>query len=127
MNLQMMLDKVPCRAFPTTLKGTDRAWFRKLSSGTIAKFEQLSESFVYHFIGGQCHKKPTGHPLNIRPVEGESLRQYIDRFNKELLQVDEAEDQVILTTIQAGLLLGYFLFSINKTPPKTVIELLHNT
>ena len=33
-----------------------------------------------------------GHILNIRQAEGESLRQYVDRFNKEVLQVDEAED-----------------------------------
>ena len=41
------------------------------------------------------------------------------------MQVDEAEDQVILTTFQAGLLLGDFFFSITKSPPKIVMELLH--
>ena len=46
-------------------------------------------------------------------------------FNKELLQVDEAKDQVILTTFQAGLLLGDFFFSITKSPPKIVAILLH--
>ena len=40
-------------------------------------FEQLSKGFVYHFIGGQIHKKPTGHILNIQQVEGEPLRQYV--------------------------------------------------
>ena len=39
-----------------------------------------------------------------------------------MLQVDEAEDQVILTTFQVGLLLGDFFFSINKSPLKTVAE-----
>ena len=66
--------------------------------GTIADFEQLIKGFVHHFIGGQRHKKPTGNLLNIQQAKGESLRQYVTRFNKELLQVDEAEDQVILTT-----------------------------
>ena len=46
------------------------------------------------------------------------------RFNKELLQVDEVEDQVILTTSQAGLLPGDFFFSITKSPPKMVVEFL---
>jgi len=41
-----------------------------------------------------------------------------------LLQVDEIEDQVILATFQAGLLPGDFFFSITKSPPKTVAELL---
>ena len=47
------------------------------------------------------------------------------RFKKELLQVDEAKDQVILMTFQARLLLGDFFFSITKSSPKTVAELLH--
>ena len=62
--------------------------------------------FFVSLGGGQRHKKPTGHLLNIQQVERESLRQYITQFNKELLQVDEVEDQVILTTFQAELLLG---------------------
>ena len=41
-----------------------------------------------------------------------------------MLQVDEPEDQVILTTFQAGLLLGHFFFSITISPPKIVEELL---
>ena len=113
-----------CRAFPTTLKGAARVWFSKIPLGTIANFEQLSKGFVRHFIGGQRHKKPTGHLLNIQQAKRESLRQYVTRFNKELLQVDEVEDQVILTTFQAGLLPGDFFFSITKSPTKTVLELL---
>ena len=53
--------------------------------GTIADFEQLSKGFVRYFIGGQRHKKLTGHLLNIQQAEGESLRQHVTRFNKELL------------------------------------------
>ena len=81
-----------CKAFPTILKGTARVWFFKIPLGTIVDFEQLSKGFVRHFIGGQRHKKSTGHLLNIQQVEGESLRQYVTQFNKELLQVDEVED-----------------------------------
>ena len=74
MLLQMTPDKVMCRAFLTTLKGAARVWFSKIPSGTIADFEQLSKGFVRHFIGGQRHKKPTGHLLNIQQAKGESLR-----------------------------------------------------
>ena len=96
MHLHMTPDEVMCRAFPITLKGATIVWFSKIPPTTIANFEQLSKGLVRHFIGGQRHKKPTRHLLNIRQVEGELLRQYATRFNKELLQVDEAEDQVIL-------------------------------
>ena len=39
MLLQMTPNEVMCRAFPTTLKGTARVWFKKIASGTIADFE----------------------------------------------------------------------------------------
>ena len=121
----MTPNEVMCKAFPTTLNGAARVWFSKIPLGTIADFEQLSKSFVHHFIGGQRHKKPTSHLLNIQQAEGESRRQYDTRFNKELLQVDEAKDQVILTTLQVGLMLEDFFFSIIKNPLKIVAELLH--
>ena len=124
MLLQMTLDKGICRAFPTTLKGVTRVWFSKIPLETIADFEQLSKGFVRHFIRGQRHKKPTSHLLNNQQAKGESLRQYVIQFNRELLQVDEAEDQFILTTFQAGLLPKDFFFSITKSPPKIVTELL---
>ena len=65
MLLQMTPNEVMCKAFPTTLKGVAKVWFSKIPLGTIADFEQLSKGFVRHFIGGQKHRKPTGHLLNI--------------------------------------------------------------
>ena len=81
----MTPDEVTCRAFPTIMKGVARVWFSKIPPGTIVDFEQLSKGFVRHFIGGQRHKNPTGHLLNIQQAEGESLRQYVTQFNKQLL------------------------------------------
>ena len=39
MLLQMTLDEVMYRAFPTTLKGAARVWFSKIPLGTIVDFE----------------------------------------------------------------------------------------
>ena len=41
-----------------------------------------------------------------------------------MLQVDEVKDQVILTTFQTGLVPRDFFFSITKSLPKTVADLL---
>ena len=74
MLFQMTPNEVMCRAFQSTLKWVVRVWFSKIPLETIANFEQLSKGFVCHFIGGQRHKKLTGHLLNIQQTEGESLR-----------------------------------------------------
>ena len=77
-------------------------WFSKLAQSSIDDFEQLSNSFVRHFVGGQQQKRPADHLLTIKHEEGESLRSYVKRFNREVLEVDEAEDKVQLITFKAG-------------------------
>ena len=61
LNLQQTSNKVICRSFPATLKRAARVWFSKLLASSVANFEQLSDSFVCHFIGGSFTK---GQPLS---------------------------------------------------------------
>ena len=56
--------------------------------------------------------------------EGETLRENVKRFNKVVLEIDEADDQVIMMTYQAGLNNPDLIFSQGKTPPTTMIDLL---
>ena len=39
----------------------------------------------------------------VKQDEGELLRSYVKRFNREVLEVDKVEDKVQLTTFKAGL------------------------
>ena len=52
MHLQGVPDEIMCRAFPTTLKGSARFWFRKIPPNFVSSFEELSKLFVNNFIGG---------------------------------------------------------------------------
>ena len=46
------------------------------------------------------------------------------RFNKAILEIDEADDQVIMTTFQAGLNNPDPIFSLGKMPPTSMTDLL---
>lgn len=52
------------------------------------------------------------------------MRSYMKRFNKEVLEVDEAEDKVQLTMFKAGLKLKYFMVSLAKSPPGSMAKML---
>ena len=52
----------------------------------------------------------------------EALRGYVN--NKAVLKIDEVDDQVIVTTFQAGLNNPDLVFSLGKTPPTTMTDLL---
>ncbi|XP_059663887.1 uncharacterized protein LOC132309612 [Cornus florida] len=124
MHLYVMPDEIMCRAFPTTLKGSIRVWFNKLKPGTIETFEELSKHFVGHFIAGQKHRRSATYLLTVKQQKGESLQDYISRFNTEMLQVEEADDNVALAAFMGGLQTSRFLFSLSEEPPTNMAELL---
>ncbi|XP_030929478.1 uncharacterized protein LOC115955491 [Quercus lobata] len=120
LGLQQPPDEILCRSFPTTLKGATREWFNKLP--TLSIDEQLSNSFVRHFVSGQLPKRTTDHLLTIKQGEKEPLRSYVTRFTRGILEVDETEVQ--LTTFKAGLKSRDFVAFLAKNPPKTMAEAL---
>ena len=81
MHLQVVLDEIICKAFPTTLK--------RATSNTISTFKELSGHFVMHFISGQRYKRSSMSLLNIKQWDNESLRSYVTHINKEALLIDE--------------------------------------
>ena len=52
------------------------------------------------------------------------MRSYVTRFTQEILEVDEADDKVQLTTFKAGLKFREFVVSLAKNPPKTMAKML---
>ena len=66
LSLQQPPDEILCCSFLTTLKGATREWFTKLPTSSVDSFEQLSNAFLRHFIGGQRPKRPADHLLTIR-------------------------------------------------------------
>ncbi|XP_065621870.1 uncharacterized protein LOC136064263 [Quercus suber] len=123
LGLQQPPDEILCRSFPTTLKGAAREWFTTLPTSSIDTFEQLSNAFLRHFIGGQRPKRTADHLLTIRQGEKETLRSYVKCFTRETLEVDEADDMVQLTTFKAGLKSKELVTSLAKNPPKTMAEM----
>ena len=72
LSLQQPPDEILCRSFPTTLKGAAREWFTKLPTSSINNFEQLGNSFLRHFVGGQHSRRPIDHLLTITQGENET-------------------------------------------------------
>ena len=124
LGLQQHPNEILCRSFPTTLKGATKEWFTKLPTSSIDNFEQLSSSFVRHFVGRQRPKRTVDHLLTIKQDEKETLRSYVTRFTRGMLEVDESDDKVQLTTCKAGLKSRDFLVSLAKNPPKTMAKAL---
>ena len=66
MHLQGVANEIMCRAFPTTLKGAARIWFKRLTPNSVSTFKELSAQFTVHFIGGHRYKKSTTCLMSIK-------------------------------------------------------------
>ena len=60
----------------------------------------------------------------MKQQEGETLREYVKRFNKVVLEINKANDHVRMTTFQAGLNNPDLVFSLGKIPPTTMTDLM---
>ena len=124
LGLQQLPDVILCHSFPTTLKEATQEWFNKLLTSSINNFKQLSSSFVRHFVDRQRPKRTADHLLNIKQGEKETLRSYVTHFTRGMLETDETDDKVQLTTFKARLKSRDFVAYLAKNPPKTMTKVL---
>ncbi|GKV01453.1 hypothetical protein SLEP1_g14004 [Rubroshorea leprosula] len=57
--------------------------------------------------------------MQVNQKEGESLRDYMQRFNKATLDIDNVPDTICLSALLHGLKRGRFLDDLLENPPKT--------
>uniref|UniRef100_A0A2N9H3X0 Reverse transcriptase/retrotransposon-derived protein RNase H-like domain-containing protein n=1 Tax=Fagus sylvatica TaxID=28930 RepID=A0A2N9H3X0_FAGSY len=96
-----------------------------LQTGFIDTFAQLSRAFINNFIEGRRSARPANYLFHIRQREGESLRSYLQCFNKEAIQIDEPNEYIALTAFNAGLRKGDFLFQLCKDPLRSMSKLMY--
>ncbi|XP_059439812.1 uncharacterized protein LOC132172342 [Corylus avellana] len=118
-------DEVACRAFPLTLSGSARNWFRKLSPGSIDKFEDLGRVFLTQFMTSWTRKKPPSYLLTLKQRNDETLKQFITRFNLEKTEIEEPSDDLVYSAIYHGLLTKEpVMKKMARRPPGDLQELM---
>ncbi|KAL2474432.1 Integrase catalytic domain-containing protein [Abeliophyllum distichum] len=75
-------DAIACRAFPITLKKDAREWFDKLPPRSISSFSEFANKFVIWFSSSARKKKIAIRLMQLMQEKGESLREYMSRFNR---------------------------------------------
>ncbi|GAU10859.1 hypothetical protein TSUD_425390, partial [Trifolium subterraneum] len=77
-------------------------WWRNLPPGSIDSWEELCRMFTAHFTTSRRHPKTVASLKAIVQGPEESLRNYIERFNKIYVEV-EATDKMKLYLLEEGL------------------------
>ncbi|XP_029144876.1 uncharacterized protein [Arachis hypogaea] len=115
-------DATHCKAFPTTLSKAAMKWFDSLPPRSVTSFEDLSRKFLMRF---SIQKDKVKHALSLLGVKqevGEPLRDYMERFNKACLKIQDLPTEAVIMGLVNGLREGPFSQSISKRHPTSLSD-----
>lgn len=130
-NFQARLDllgtpyEVICKAFPLTLAGIAREWFRKLLLASFISFESLGRMFLSQFMAGIVRGKPAESLMTIKQGSQESLQSYLKRFNLERLAAESHTDELAHCVVYQGIRKdGTLMADLARKPSHNLQEFL---
>ena len=115
-------DDVRCKAFPTTLTKTAIRWFDNLPPKSISSFDDLAKKFLARFSIQKDKAKHAPSLLGIKQGDRESLRNYMERFNKTCMDIQSLPTEAAIMGLINGLREGPFSQLISKKYPTSLDE-----
>ncbi|XP_017438235.1 uncharacterized protein LOC108344283 [Vigna angularis] len=116
-------ENVWCRVFSLSIKGEALAWFHSLRPRTINDFATLRDMFERQFSASKTRNLTYLELTNIKQEKGESLRDFMDRFNKTARQVRGVGKKFTISTLATALRPSPFADNLFAEPPMTLDEL----
>src|SRR3954469_13042920 len=105
MDYHVVRGSIKCRIFPTTLRKGAMNWYRNLPPNSIHSWTELKDLFLSHFTASRRQPKSEANLEAVIQGTDEPLRDYLDRFNKEVIQV-QTTDYMKRYLVERGLLPG---------------------
>ncbi|XP_073314756.1 uncharacterized protein [Primulina huaijiensis] len=112
--LHCYADMIKCKVFLTTLIDSAQIWFEILDSQSTHFFEDFQKVFLHHFTSGKKYKKTAFSLFEVKQSPEESLRAYIQRFNRVALDVPSCASETKTTAFTQELREGEFFRSLTK-------------
>ncbi|MFS8025304.1 putative retrotransposon gag domain-containing protein [Helianthus anomalus] len=113
-----------CFMFAQTLTGAARVWFDALNEGEINDFEEFQRLFLQNFNQQRHYSKEITEVHNIRKKDGESLDSFIDRFNRENMQISGVVDQLRISGFCHGVRNNQVVEKLHENLSKTMEVLM---
>ncbi|XP_021766981.1 uncharacterized protein LOC110731427 [Chenopodium quinoa] len=109
---KMMTSSIPrdirefimCKGFGATLSGPALTWFINLDNGTIRSFARMVNLFKIQFASSRKIEKQSSDLYRVVQRYGESLRDYLNRFNREKIGIHKCDAPATIEAFKRGLL-----------------------
>ena len=93
-----------CKVFPSNLGPVVMRWFNGLKANSIDSYKQLIQAFGSRFITNTRVPQPLSSLMSLSMHEGETLKEYSDRYWEMYDEMDSNFDDVAISTFKSGLL-----------------------
>jgi len=94
---------VKCELFMTTLRREAMMWYKNFKRNSVDSWDELHHEFTVHFTTSKTQPKMIVSLEAVIQGKNESLQDYIERFNKEVVQVQRADEKMKTYLIEKGL------------------------
>ncbi|GMN38363.1 hypothetical protein TIFTF001_007585 [Ficus carica] len=103
MQIQSANEAALCKSFCLTLTGAARQWYRRLDPRLVSSFQQLADSFSAAFMRSKARKLGASHLFSIKQGDSETLKAYLQRFDKAVVQAESCTDETLIQAFREGI------------------------
>jgi len=126
-NAQMIIsggaDAVRCKMCMGTFTSTTIEWFSGLPDGHVTSFAQFAKLFREQFYANRVKPLVLYDLFNLRQREGETLKDYLNRFWALTATLRTHEENVMVSAFEQGVVLGPFYDSLIRNSAETFSEI----
>ncbi|GKV47753.1 hypothetical protein SLEP1_g54620 [Rubroshorea leprosula] len=122
MQAQNASNALMCKIFPSTLRGNARTWYYSLPPRSINSYTEMASAFATKFSSRRLIRKTTSELMRVKQRDGESLKNFMSKFNDAVLEVNSFDQAVGITAVISGLSHERFRDSLLKHPANTFSE-----
>ncbi|KAJ9538325.1 hypothetical protein OSB04_031058 [Centaurea solstitialis] len=108
-----------CKGFGSTLTGAALQWLINLKPKSIASWSELVNQFTRQFASSRKMEKQTSDLYYVVQKTGETIREYFNRFNAEMIEVKNCDVRTAIEAYKRGLDTSSELYTdLTKYPPE---------
>ncbi|GKB18848.1 reverse transcriptase domain-containing protein [Tanacetum coccineum] len=116
-----------CHMFNSTLIGSARVWFDKLSPESIDSYEMLRKAFLGNFSQQKKYIKDPVEIHHIKQMEGKSTEAFMKCFKAESMHVNRAPECMRISGFMHGITNPDLIKRLNDNIQKSVDEMISVT